>query len=192
MDSFLGINRYMLRLTNDCDISEIEIFIKTMECSQYIIGSELSSKGKRHFHVFLVVTKTKDELKALINVGGYKGNKDYNLKVADNNSKVKKYCVKDGDYVYFGVPDDLIKSWVATSHVKGCLKFDEEKFALETKYLMNSSENEDSFGTAIIQLYVKYGKRPTRSHHIPYMDYMQVKKNSEYARTLNANWLMRS
>jgi hypothetical protein len=180
----------MLRLTQDCDISEIEELIKTMEPSQYIIGSELSAKGKRHFHVFLVVTKTKDQLKALINAAGYKGNKDYNLKDADDNSKVKKYCLKDGEFLHYGVPQYLIDSWIVLSHKKVDVGYTEALSSLETRYVTQGDFYSDlDFSSDVLRLAVSYGKKPRRAHHVPYMNYMRIKKNPNYAVTLAANWL---
>lgn len=189
MDLFLGINRFMLRITKDCPINEIENLIISLHLNKYIIGSELSGKGRRHFHIYMEGVITRDKIKAYLNENGYKGNQAYNLKDADNNNKVKKYCVKDGEYVYHGVSPELIEAWVKLSHKKVSPQYDEELHVLETKYIQNESYDELEFGTDYLKLGTKYGKKPIRHHFVPYINNLRIKKHPGYARTLSAHWL---
>jgi hypothetical protein len=163
MEQFLGITKWMLRLTDDKDIREIETLVSGWKPNKYIIGSELSVKGKRHFHIFLEGVYTAEQLKYEINQAGYKGNKMYNLKVADDSTKVKRYCVKDGDFVYKGIDQTLMETWRALSHKKVKDGYAEELNSLEEKYMNNKNYIESHFGRDVIMLKVKYGMKPKPS-----------------------------
>lgn len=190
MEEFLGVTRWMLRLTDDKSIEEIETYIKEIKPHKYIIGSELSVKGKRHFHIFLEGVYEQQELKKFINEKGYSGNKMYNLKKADNSNKVKRYCIKDGDFLFYGVCEELMESWKKLAHKKVKDGYSEELQKLEEKYVRQISYTDNSFGTDLIMLKVKYGLKPNRRLHVEYMDYMRVKKyGRSFASELHNKWI---
>ena len=189
MEQFLQIERYMIRLTNDVDISEIETLISPLTTGVYIIGSELSCKGKRHFHIYLETQNDEKTLRESINKAGYKGIQGYNIKKADNNSKIKRYVVKDGEFVYKGIDEKLINQWVKMSHSKIKDGYADERTALEDKFICDPRNTYMQFGTQILQLENKYGIKPLRNRHVSYINYMRIKKNPEYASELNALFL---
>lgn len=192
MESFLGINRFMIRLTDDKTISQIETLIRSWNPHKYIIGSELSTQGKRHYHIYYEGVCERSALKQLINDAGYKGNHMYNLKPADNSSKVKRYCIKDGDFLYHNIDPQLMDTWKQLAHKKVKDGYSSELTALEEKYITGNMYSWNNFGTDILMLKVAYGLKPDRHNHVKYMNYMRIKKEGKpYASQLNAEFLQK-
>lgn len=190
MEAFLGITKWMLRLTDDKDLLEVETLIKGLKPNKYIIGSELSQLGKRHFHIYIEGTYTKEMIRGYLNENGYKGNKMYNLKEANDSSKVKRYCIKDGEFIYHGIDDELMKTWKQLSHKKLKDGYADELTKLEEKYMSKNMYSENNFGTDVIMLQVRYGLKPKRNNHVPYMNYMRIKRDGRIAAgKLNAEWM---
>ncbi len=190
MEKFLGNTKWMLRITDDKSVEEIEKYIKTLEPNKYIIGSELSVKGKRHFHIYLEGVYTKEQLKKSINEQGYKGVQQYNLKQADDSNKVKRYCIKDGDFVHYGIDTNLMEAWKSLAHKKVKDGYKEALTVLEEKYMLGNMYTINQFGTDVIMLQNSYGLKSKRNLHVPYINYMRIKKEGrKFAYSLNSEWM---
>lgn len=192
MESFLQIERFMIRMTKECDISEIQEQVKTLDPVKYIIGSELTRQGKRHFHVYLEVQKKIEDVKNAIRKMGYTGNKEWSIKPCDNNVKVKRYVVKDGDFVYSpNIDKKIIDGWVLSSHKKIKDGYNDEIEELIEKYLKNENgfKSEKALGTSKIQIQIKYGIPPSRNEHIKFINYWMCKKDIKKCAELHDEWL---
>lgn len=189
MEKFLEIERYMVRLTKECDISEVEIEVKGLHPIKYIIGSELSKGGKRHFHIYLETQNKLEEIKKGIKDLGYSGNKEWSIKKCDSNSKVKSYVVKDGDYVYSkNIDSQLIEGWVKASSKKLDENYHKELNEIIEKYLRNEIKHSNLLGVKKIELQIKYGIYPSRNEHVKFLDYWNCKKDIGYCKQLHDNW----
>lgn len=190
MDNFLNITRWNVRLTTEKELPEIEAMIQTI-CQKYIIGTELSTKGKLHYHCYLEgQIKDKQSLKVVFNENGYNGNAMWYAKEADNSSKVKKYCVKYGRFVYKNIDSQLMETWVKLSHGKAKDGMSEDLNNLEDTY-MSTTMTREKLGKQYLLICAKYNYKQgiTRSNFNKYINYMNLRKDPDrYSEYLVSLW----
>lgn len=173
---------YFLRITLEAELDKAIEIIKPVFSKSYIIGTELSKQGKKHFHAYFYSSLTKDELKNHLNNHGLKGNQSYSFKKADTDARVKRYCVKEGDYAYSGFTKERMDAWIKSSHKKVDEGYSTELSSLEDDYISNNlnsvhkQHDLDCFAEKVIKLQLSYGMKPHPASLQRYTAYWYLKK----------------
>lgn len=187
MDKFLGNNYWHTRITKNVELTEIETFIKTIT-KTYLICKE--TLPRVHFHCCIQTQLSEKELRALILKSSYGGRGQYQLTVAKNVKQMKKYILKDGDYVYGNMNEKEIETLRKCSNKKGLDNFGKELQLLEEKYLGTDNHMFSQFAFNFVKLKISYGQNLYGNHIKAYLNKMRCKRDPNYIREY-VNELMR-
>lgn len=173
---------YTIRITYE-QIDNDDIMELFNEFSMVVTGQERTSKGLKHFHVYVAGVDISVERIRKILKDKYpdiKGNKHLMIKAAVNPLQLLKYVVKEGNCLYKGLPEDLIKECKKTSYSKDKKAFVE----LDDKYLTTRMDIKE-YTTLYVELKVNNNQPLYDTHLIAHVKKMAIKKGeyraSDYA-----------
>jgi hypothetical protein len=175
LDCFLGLDSFHIRLTLKSDLDTIQKFIEKSITTKYILCDELT-----HYHCYAVTQKLKKEIVVAIKSElKLKGNADFSVIKVKNKNQMKKYIMKDGNFIYKNFDEKEINILRKLSFKKGIDKLQTE---LE-KYEQQLYEKEITF-TRFAELYIKlkidYNQNIYGNHIKAYLTKIKMKNDPTY------------
>lgn len=176
LESFLGLESFHIRLTLQSDLDKIKKFIETIT-KKYIICDELT-----HYHCYAVTQMVKKEIvREVKNKLQLKGNEQFSVIKVKNKNQMKKYILKDGNYIYKGFSENEIEILRKLSFKKGIDKFQTQLETLEQQFY-EKQIGFSKFGELYVQLKIDYGQKLYGNHIKAYLNRVRMKQNPEYIR----------
>ena len=169
-----GVECWHLRLHVLWDMEDVITLIERI-ANIYIISQEIG-----HYHVFIKTSMLEKQIRSIIKEDkDIKGNRSYSLAVAKEERQLMKYVLKDGKYVFKGIPEEEIELLQKCSYKKGKKSFAKDLDLLEEKFYNNKIGNL-LFIEELLQLKVSYGQNIYDNQIINYVKKCHMKKDGNY------------
>lgn len=183
---------YHFRLTPQSDdCHSLQVLYDTIEpyCLRFIVSLE---KGP-HYHAlmeFASITSSGNDgfgimefRKEVNNLWGT-GNTVYSLVKAKNEKQLKKYCLKEGNYMFRGFSASFLKKLKKTTFLKKKEDFRESLTELEDQYIMEFI-NFEEFQDRYIELKLAYRYRLVDTQIKAYYNMLFLIKNPQHISSYN-------